>query len=113
MRTSRILLACALLFVGAHCISAEWYEESDAPDLKDSRLVEHLRDPDSAGRMWAAYYLNQRWDGPKYVQLLKDDWRAGVEALYYWPKKNDTSLWCAICSPWSARQAPNRTRRRI
>jgi hypothetical protein len=98
VRTISTLIACALLLFGwAHCVCADfddetWYERPDAPDLKDSRLIEHLRDAHAVGRAWAGYYLNQRWTGPKYVELLKADWQAGVIALDYWPKMDAETL---------------------
>ena len=100
--TIQLLLACALLIGGAHCVLADpdgqgfqddnWYERPDAPDLKDDRLVEHLSDPDAQGRAHAGLYLQQRWAGPKYVELLKADWQAGVIALDYWPKTDAEPL---------------------
>ena len=97
MRHTFQLITALTLLVGAFSFcSADfedaWYERPDAPDLKDERLIEHLSDPTALGRAYAGLYLNQRWAGPKYVELLKKDWQAGVVALDYWPKTNPDPL---------------------
>lgn len=95
--TIRVLSALAILVGALSLCRADfndetWYERPDAPDLKDDRLVEHLSGPTALGRSYAGLYLNARWDGAKYVELLKSDWQAGVVALDYWPKTNPDPL---------------------
>lgn len=84
-----LTLGCAMVLVGR--AKAEWWESSK--EFKEWELVDHLRDPDAMGRAHAAAMLADRWSGPDYVKLLKEDWQAGMEALAGgWPAKNDAPL---------------------
>lgn len=91
-----LVLVVAFLFILAASRAAlaqevGWWETDD--DIKDWELVDHLRDPDALGRTHAAAMLSQRWTGPQYVKLLKDDWQAGMESLNgYWPAKDGEPL---------------------